>query len=267
MKKRAASGRPIFSGRRQAWSLRRPERAGRPAFTLIELLVVIAIIAILAAMLLPALARAKAKAKATQCSSNQHQIGFGWLMYVQENNEVYPLIRGWGGAGGHRGTPTPITAPYDNAFGISVDQTNRPLNAFVPAIETWRCPSDHGDINYGAVNCYVEYGTSYVTQHCVDSWRTSHVTADTDPTYVPGSLPIKASVVVRSPANKIIQGDWEWENNGYDPGNPSSWWHNYKSQRRQNMLFADGHVVFFRFPEDIKNWIYTPVPDPTFLWW
>jgi len=237
------------------------------AFTLIELLVVIAIIAILAALLLPALAQAKEKAKRTQCGSNQHQIGLGWMMYVQDNGDVYPTIRGWGGAGGQRGTPTAITSWLDGPFGISVDATNRPLNRYTPTVGTWHCPSDHGDANYGARNCFVEYGNSYVTQHTVDSWRTAHVTADVDPAYAGTSKPIKATEVARSAVNKIIQGDWEWENNGYDPGNPTSWWHNYRGQRRQNMLFADGHVVFYRFPEDIKIWIYTPLPDPTFLWW
>jgi prepilin-type N-terminal cleavage/methylation domain-containing protein/prepilin-type processing-associated H-X9-DG protein len=69
---------------------RKPSVFSSGGFTLIELLVVIAIIAILAAMLLPALSSAKQKAWSASCNSNLHQIGLAMRMFADENGELYP---------------------------------------------------------------------------------------------------------------------------------------------------------------------------------
>ncbi len=79
----------------------------RPAFTLIELLVTVAIIAVLAALLLPVLARAKDKARAVQCAGNLRQWGLAMRMYADDNSDYLPR-RGQGVQ-----TLTQITRPDD----------------------------------------------------------------------------------------------------------------------------------------------------------
>jgi prepilin-type N-terminal cleavage/methylation domain-containing protein/prepilin-type processing-associated H-X9-DG protein len=70
----------------------------RSGFTLIELLVVIAIIAILAAILFPVFAQARAQARKTSCLSNVKQLGLGFMMYVQDYDETFPIA--WGNPAG-----------------------------------------------------------------------------------------------------------------------------------------------------------------------
>jgi prepilin-type N-terminal cleavage/methylation domain-containing protein/prepilin-type processing-associated H-X9-DG protein len=199
----------------------------RNAFTLIELLVVIAIIAILAAMLLPALAAAKQRAWTITCNSNLHQVSLGMKMYADDNGGRYP--KSFGDVPWNTVTPDAATNSWMQQIHGYVGNTNVfrcPSNKMLPSSEQSR-------FNYfnGVRAAFV---AANFQQASVDEKRIR----------LPSALVVSGDTLDFRPED--ADKDDYTQNCVGGPINGMPWEEWQAHSMGQNVLFADGHAKWYK---------------------
>jgi prepilin-type N-terminal cleavage/methylation domain-containing protein/prepilin-type processing-associated H-X9-DG protein len=243
--------------------------ASRNGFTLVELLVVIAIIAILAALLLPALAKSKAEAQRISCVNNQKQLQLCWQMYVGDNNDSMP-----------RNLFVPVTSGPQMSYGAFnswvtgcafTDTT--PLNIkagtlfpYSQAAGIYKCPADSSTVsNLGQIPRFRSYTMSFYMNVDPDNSLHAYQYCWHKLRQVLNPGPAQALVFVDENENSIA--DCEFTLNDPATGalaNPSlpMWtWDSFPATRHDNganVSFADGHVETWHWFTVMPTSSFTP---------
>jgi prepilin-type N-terminal cleavage/methylation domain-containing protein len=197
----------------------------KACFTLIELLVVVAIIAVLVALLLPALGQARYKAKLLVCASQLKQVGTATFMYTQENNGKYPMGNNYW---------RPWVAPADSFFVANVlkNYIGGKISLFYCPLETyyiqngWATYADEVGRTFftGAHETHISY--FYFGNFCREGYSNAYIEADQG---VPYHYPRNTS---EGETLKLFQ-DMCVDSNGWFP----------TSHLPVNSLFTDGSVI------------------------
>lgn len=242
----------------------------RPGFTLIELLVVIAIVAILAALLLPALRRAKEKGQGIQCLNNNRQLALGWMMYAHDSNDriVYASDDGTGTANPlNKFAWTSQHLDYNPAnranWDIAADIMIGPLWPYYGNAGIYKCPADH---SFVMVNGVARPRVRTISMNTLlggfvgtDGGWGSHILpywmffklADLTAPGTPGAS--KTFLFLDEREDVINWGSFLTDMDGYSPQNPSLYafdedlpgmYHN----RACGFSFCDGH-------SEVKKWL------------